>query len=114
MNTLKSLTALSVTALIAFAASSVSAQEKFDTAAMEKLAKDNNCISCHAAATKLVGPSHKMMSEKYAKDKDAVKTLSAKVIKGGSGVWGPIPMPANAQVKQDDAEKLVKWMIAAK
>lgn len=114
MNMPKSLSALSIAAMIALPAMSAFAQEKFDTAAMEKLSKENNCASCHAAATKLVGPSHKMMADKYGKDKDAVKNLSVKVIKGGSGVWGPIPMPANAQAKPDDVEKLVKWMIAPK
>ncbi len=90
------------------------AQDKVDTAAMEKLAASSLCVSCHAANRKLVGPSYESIAEKYSKDKDAVKTLSAKVIKGGSGVWGPVPMPPHAKLSQDDSEKLVKWILSIK
>ncbi len=79
-----------------------------------QLATSKNCMACHAAAIKLVGPSFKAIAEKYAGQKDAVDKLSAKVIKGGSGVWGPVPMPANAQVSPDDAKKLVTWILTQK
>jgi cytochrome c551/c552 len=55
-----------------------------------------------------VGPSYKDVAAKYAKDKGAVDMLAAKIIKGGSGVWGPVPMPANAQVNDAEAKKLVE------
>jgi cytochrome c len=79
-----------------------------------QLATSKNCMACHAAAVKLVGPSFKAISEKYAGQKDAVDKLSVKVMKGGSGVWGPVPMPANAQVSPDEAKKLVAWILATK
>ena len=79
-----------------------------------QLATSKNCMACHAAAVKLVGPSFKAVAEKYAGQKDAVDKLAVKIIKGGSGVWGPVPMPANAQVSQDDAKKLAAWILAAK
>ncbi len=79
-----------------------------------QLATSKNCMACHAAAIKLVGPSFKDIAAKYAGQKDAVDKLSAKVIKGGSGVWGPVPMPANAQVSPDDAKKLVTWILTQK
>jgi cytochrome c len=79
-----------------------------------QLATSNNCMACHAAAIKLVGPSFKDIAAKYAGQKDAVDKLSDKVIKGGSGVWGPVPMPANAQVSPDDAKKLVTWILTQK
>jgi cytochrome c len=75
------------------------------------LATAKNCMACHAVDKKLVGPSYKDVAAKYAGQKDAVDKLSAKVIKGGSGVWGPIPMPANAQVTPDEAKKLVAWIM---
>jgi cytochrome c len=75
------------------------------------LATAKNCMACHAVDKKLVGPSYKDVAAKYAGQKDAVDKLSAKVIKGGSGVWGPIPMPANAQVTPDEAKKLVAWIL---
>ena len=75
------------------------------------LATAKNCMACHAVDKKLVGPSYKDVAAKYAGQNDAVEKLSAKVIKGGSGVWGPIPMPANAQVTPDEAKKLVTWIM---
>ena len=80
----------------------------------EALAKSKNCMSCHAVDKKLVGPSYKDVAKKYAGQKDAADKLAAKVIKGGSGVWGPVPMPANAQVNDADAKKLVAWILATK
>lgn len=78
------------------------------------LAKSKNCIACHAAANKVVGPSYKDIAAKYAGQKDAEAKLVQKVIKGGSGVWGPVPMPANPQVSQAEAQTLVKWILAQK
>ena len=80
----------------------------------EALAKSKNCMACHAVDKKLVGPSYKDVAAKYAGQKDAVDKLAAKIIKGGSGVWGPVPMPANAQVNEADAKKLATWVLAAK
>jgi cytochrome c len=76
------------------------------------LANSKNCMACHAVEKKLVGPSYKDIATKYAGQADAVDKLSGKVIKGGSGVWGPVPMPANAQVSDADAKKLVTWILA--
>lgn len=76
------------------------------------LAKKSNCMSCHQVDKKLVGPSYQDVAKKYAGDKDAVKKLSEKVKKGGKGVWGEVPMPPNAAVKDADIETLVKWILA--
>ena len=76
------------------------------------LAKKSNCMSCHTVDKKLVGPSYQDVAKKYASQKDAVKSLSAKVKAGGKGVWGEIPMPPNAAVKDADIETLVKWILA--
>lgn len=78
------------------------------------LAKAKNCMACHAVANKLVGPSFKDVAAKYAGQKDAEAKLSQKVIKGGSGVWGAVPMPANPQVSEAEAQTLVKWILAQK
>ena len=80
----------------------------------EALAKAKNCLACHAVDKKLVGPSYKDIAAKYAGQKDAVDKLSAKVIKGGVGVWGQIPMPANAQVNDAESKKLVTWILGLK
>ncbi len=79
-----------------------------------QLATAKNCMACHAVATKLVGPSFKDVAAKYAGQKDAVDKLAAKIVKGGSGVWGPVPMPANAQVNADEAKKLAAWVLTQK
>ena len=79
-----------------------------------QLATSKNCMACHAVEKKLVGPSYKDVAAKYAGQADAVEKLTVKVMKGGSGVWGPVPMPANAQVSADEAKKLVAWILAQK
>ena len=82
--------------------------------ANEALAKSKNCMACHSVDKKLVGPSYKDVAAKYAGQKDAVDKLATKIIKGGSGVWGPVPMPANAQVAEADAKKLAAWVMTQK
>lgn len=78
------------------------------------LATSKNCMACHAVDKKLVGPSYKDVAAKYAGQKDAVDMLAGKIIKGSAGVWGPIPMPANAQVNEADAKKLATWVLTQK
>ncbi len=80
----------------------------------QALATSKNCMACHAIDKKLVGPAFKDVAAKYANDKSAADKLASKVIKGGSGVWGPIPMPANTQVNEAEAKKLVAWVLTAK
>ncbi len=80
----------------------------------QALATAKNCMACHAVDKKLVGPSYKDVAAKYAKDKSAVDKLAVKIMKGGAGVWGPVPMPANAQVNEADAKKLAAWVMAQK
>lgn len=82
--------------------------------ANEALAKSKNCMACHAADKKLVGPSYKSVAQKYAGDAKAVDMLTTKIIKGGSGVWGAIPMPANPQVTQAEARTLATWIMSLK
>jgi cytochrome c len=79
-----------------------------------KLATEKNCMACHSVEKKVLGPAYKDIAVKYAGQKDAVAKLSLKVIKGGAGVWGPIPMPANAQVNEAEAKTLVTWILAIK
>ena len=80
----------------------------------EALAKSKNCMACHAVDKKLVGPAYKEVAKKYAGQKDAEATLVTHVMKGSKGVWGPVPMPANAQVNEAEAKKLVGWVLSLK
>ena len=78
------------------------------------LAQKKNCISCHAIDQKVIGPAYKDVAAKYAGQADAVARLSQKVMKGGSGVWGVVPMPANPQVSEAEARQLVQWILTLK
>lgn len=80
----------------------------------EALAKSKNCMACHAVDKKLVGPSYKDVAAKYAGQAGAADKLAEKIVKGSSGVWGPVPMPANAQVNADEAKKLANWVMSLK
>ena len=79
-----------------------------------ELATKKNCLACHAMDKKQVGPSYKDVAAKYAGQKDAVDKLTLKVMKGGAGVWGAIPMPANPQVSAAEAKQLVEWVLSQK
>jgi cytochrome c len=82
--------------------------------ANQALATAKNCMSCHAVDKKLVGPAFKDVAVKYATDKTATTKLVAKVMQGGAGVWGTMPMPANPQVSEAEAKQLVAWVLAQK
>ena len=75
------------------------------------LAKAKNCMACHAIDKKLVGPAYNDVSAKYKGQDGAVAMLAEKIQKGGSGVWGPVPMPPNPQVSAEEATKLAEWVI---
>jgi cytochrome c len=80
----------------------------------QALASAKNCMTCHAVDRKLVGPGYKEVALKYAGQKDAVDKLALKIMKGGAGVWGPVPMPANPQVSEAEAKKLAAWVLSLK
>jgi cytochrome c len=79
-----------------------------------KLAQSKACMACHAVDKKLVGPAYKDIAAKYASDAGAAAKLAVKIQKGGVGVWGQIPMPANPAVSAADADKLAKWVLSIK
>lgn len=83
-------------------------------AASEKLAQASGCMTCHATDKKLIGPGYKEVAAKYKSDKDAETKLIQKVKAGSTGVWGTIPMPPNAHVKDDDIKVLVRWVLSQK
>jgi cytochrome c len=77
----------------------------------EALAKKHNCTACHAVDKKLIGPAYKDVAKKYKGQADAAAKLAEKVKKGGSGVWGAVPMPPNANVPDGDVTTLVAWVL---
>lgn len=84
-----------------------------DAKAAEALAQKSGCLACHSVEKKILGPAYKDVAAKYKGDKTAEAKLIAKVKAGGSGVWGPMPMPANSpQVKDGDIKTIVEWVLS--
>lgn len=83
--------------------------------ASEDLAKKHACVACHnVKGAKTVGPTYVEVAKKYGGQKDAAAKLADKVKKGGTGVWGQVPMPPNAAVPDADIQALVKWILSVK
>ena len=76
------------------------------------LAKKNTCTACHNVEKKLVGPAYQEIAKKYAGQKDAAANLAKSIKAGGSGKWGPVPMPAQAALSEADATTLATWILA--
>jgi cytochrome c len=79
--------------------------------ANKALAEKNACMACHDIAVKKVGPAYQDVAKKYAGKPDAVKTVMANIKAGGSGKWGNIPMPAQAQLSEADLKTLATWIV---
>src|SRR5215475_1805145 len=83
--------------------------------ASEELAKKHLCTTCHVVkGAKTIGPTYADVAKKYAGQKDAEAKLADKVKKGGTGVWGQVPMPPNSTVPDADIKTLVKWVLSIK
>src|SRR5258708_4141923 len=80
----------------------------------EQLLKEKACLSCHTLDKKLVGPAYKEVAAKYKSRKDAEAYLSKKIKEGSTGVWGPIAMPPNGTVADDEARTLAKYILTVK
>jgi cytochrome c len=104
-NKMKSFIAsMAVVTGLTFAGSAMSAD-------MPAVAKKNGCASCHAIDKKVVGPAWQAVADKYKGDATAADKLSAKIAKGGSGVWGPVPMPAQPKLSEADNKELVAFIL---
>lgn len=82
-----------------------------DAKAAQSLAQKSGCLACHGVESKIVGPGYKEVAAKYKGDKAAEAKLITKVKSGGSGAWGPMPMPPNAHVKDEDIKTIVEWIL---
>jgi len=83
-----------------------------DAAAAKALASKNACLACHAVDKKLVGPSYKDVAAKHKGQADALAKVSARIKSGGSGMYGPVPMPAQPNLKDEDVRVLAAWILA--
>ena len=80
----------------------------------QAMMQKDGCAACHAIDKKIVGPAYQEVAAKYSGDKSAAAKLEQKVKNGGSGVWGSVPMPPNAQVPDADIKALVTWILTQK
>ncbi len=78
----------------------------------KRLIELSDCKACHSVDKKSIGPAYIDVAKKYAKERNAVKMLAEKVIKGGGGVWGEQAMAAHPQLKQQEAEDMVKYVLS--
>lgn len=76
------------------------------------LANAKDCFSCHSVDEKIIGPSYKDVAAKYSGNSDAEAMLIKKVMKGGGGTWGKTWMPANKNVSEDEARRLISWVLS--
>jgi cytochrome c len=102
----------------ATAAAPVAAASKpgapLDLSSGQAMMQKDGCAACHAVDKAVVGPAYKQVAAKYRGDKSAAAKLEQKVKAGGSGVWGPVPMPPNAAVPDADIKALVSWILSLK
>ena len=82
--------------------------------ASPELARSKICLGCHAMDKPQIGPSFKAVAQRYAGQPDAVARLADKIMHGGKGVWGAVPMPANPKVTADEARRLAEWVLTLK
>ena len=80
----------------------------------EKLIATSDCIGCHNKVTKVIGPTYEEIAAKYANDDATVEQLATKIIEGGKGVWGEIPMTPHANLSKDDAKEMVRYILSLK
>lgn len=100
---------------VVLAAAAVSASvgaHAVDAGAAKALASKSACLACHAADKKLVGPSYKDVAAKHSGQADAVAKVAARIKSGGSGMYGPVPMPAQPNLKDDELKLLAEWVLA--
>ncbi len=96
-------------ALLALTSSTAFAQ---NAAAAKALASKNACLACHAVDKKLVGPAYQDVAAKHKGQADALDKVAARIKSGGSGLYGPVPMPPQAQLKDDELKLLAGWILA--
>jgi cytochrome c len=80
--------------------------------ASPELARSKNCVACHHAERRMIGPAYNAIAQRYANDSAAVRTLSERIVAGGSGSWGPMPMPPQPTVSPEQAEALARWILS--
>jgi len=106
--------ALAIAGVLGVTLSAGSPAAHAEAAAGLALAQQQNCMSCHSVSRSFMGPALHDVAAKYAVREDAVTYLKRKILDGSTGVWGPVPMPANTQLTPDQAATLASWVMTLK
>ena len=101
-------------AAVALAAAALATTQAVYAQSADDLLKKSGCLACHAVDKKVVGPSYQEVAAKYKGDAGAAAKLMEKVKKGGSGVWGQVPMPPNPTVSDADLKTMITYILALK
>lgn len=88
------------------------AAETVDIEQINTILQNNACFACHQVDQKVVGPAYQEVAEKYQDDPDYRDTLAQHIKEGSQGIWGPVPMPPNAGISDDDLNTVVDWIMA--
>lgn len=96
---------------VAFVFSLTCARAEVDISRAQAIAKQNACLGCHAKDKKIVGPGFQDVAKKYANDPNAKVFLKNKILKGGAGSWGVVPMPGNSKLSDADLSLLIDWIL---
>ncbi|MFK4443376.1 cytochrome c [Caballeronia udeis] len=99
-------------ALLAACVLPAAAQAAPDAAAALSIVQKNNCLSCHAVDSQVVGPAYREIAKKYHGDASAPDKLFTKVRNGGAFVWGEVPMPPNPNISDADLHTVIAWILA--
>src|SRR5690625_2481227 len=99
-------------ACLPLAMASGMAQATPDPAEVQQILTKNACLACHAVDKKMIGPAYRDVAEKYAGEDGAAETIATHIREGSSGIWGPVPMPPNPGISDDDLAKVVEWVLA--
>ena len=78
------------------------------------IASKSDCFTCHKIDEKNIGPAWRDVANKYAGQDTAIKYLAHKIIVGGAGVWGEVPMAPHPTFTQEDAESVAKYVLLLK
>ena len=79
-----------------------------------EIASKSDCMTCHKIDEKNIGPAWRDVANKYADQDTAVRYLAQKIIDGGSGVWGTVPMAPHPTFTKEDAEAVAKYVLLLK
>lgn len=94
--------------------STIATTESQDDPKGKVLISQSDCLSCHNEKNKIVGPSYKEVAAKYENTPENITMLAGKIIKGGQGNWGEVPMTAHPQLSQEDAEEMARYILTVK